>query len=287
MTFTTLIDTTTLSRHLDDPSLVVVDCRFKLDDIEWGAGEYEARHIPGAVYAHLDRDLSGTKTGGNGRHPLPDATRFARTLGDLGIDERVQVVVYDQDSGMYASRLWWMLRWMGHDRAALVDGGLARWLAGNRPTRAGRERRQPRVFQPKPRPGMVVDSSEVAALLDRSDSRLLDGRAPDRFRGENEILDAKAGHIPGAANHFFKWNLKEDNTFQSTEALREQFDQSLGGIPPDRVVSYCGSGVTACHNLLAMEHVGLKGARLYAGSWSEWSSDPVRPTDPPQDKVKS
>ena len=281
MTFTTLIDTRTLSDHLDDPSWAIVDCRFALDDLEWGAREYEARHIPGAVYAHLERDLSGEKTGTNGRHPLPDPSGFARTLGILGIDEHVQVAAYDQDAGMYASRLWWMLRWLGHDSAAVVDGGLARWIAERRSTRAGRETRPARVFTPKPRTGMVANASDVAGLLGRADSRLLDARAPERFRGENETLDRKAGHIPGAASHFFKWNVNDDNTFRSAEDMRARLTQSIGSLPAERVVCYCGSGVTACHNLLAMEHAGLTGARLYPGSWSEWSSDAARPTDPP------
>jgi thiosulfate/3-mercaptopyruvate sulfurtransferase len=280
MPLTTLIDTLTLARHLDDPAFAIVDCRFKLEDVEWGSREYQAGHIPGAVYANLERDLSGRKSGTNGRHPLPDPATFARTLSALGIDDRVQVVAYDQDSGMYASRLWWMLRWMGHDGAAVLDGGLAKWLAEGRPTRAGRERRETHAFQAKVRSEMVANASEVAALLNRKDARLIDGRAPERFRGENETLDKKAGHIPGAANHFFKWNVRDDNTFRPGSEIRARIGQALGGVPPEDAVCYCGSGVTACHNLLAMERAGLTGARLYPGSWSEWSSDPSRPTDP-------
>ena len=281
MAFTTLIDTGTLARHLDQPMVAIVDCRFKLDDLDWGAREYEARHIPGAVYVHLEVDLSGEKTGANGRHPLPDPAALARALGRLGIDDTVQVVAYDQDAGMYGSRLWWMLRWMGHDRAAVVDGGMARWTAEHRDTRAGREIRHARVFTPRLRPEMIADAAEIARLIGRADSRLVDARAPERFRGESETIDKKAGHIPGAVNHFFKWNVNDEDVFRPLDELRARLGEALGGVPPERAICYCGSGVTACHNLLALEHAGLGGARLYPGSWSEWSSDPTRPTDPP------
>jgi thiosulfate/3-mercaptopyruvate sulfurtransferase len=279
MAFQTLIDTATLADRLEDSSVAIVDCRFKLDDPAWGEREYGVRHIRGAVYADLDRDLSGAKTGTNGRHPLPDAAAFARTLSRLGIDSGMQVVAYDQDAGMFASRLWWMLRWLGHDAVAVLDGGFAKWLAENRPTSSGRESRPPRTFTGSPRTAMTADANAVAALAGRPGWRLVDARAPERFRGENETIDKKAGHIPGATNHFFKGNLSEANTFLLPEALRERFRSTLDDTIADRVVCYCGSGVTACHNLLALEHAGLKGAKLYPGSWSEWSSDPARPTE--------
>jgi thiosulfate/3-mercaptopyruvate sulfurtransferase len=281
MAFTTLIDAHTLAEHLDDPSFALIDCRFKLDDVEWGFREYEAGHIPGAVFANLDRDLSGVKTGVNGRHPLPDPSVFAGVLGRLGVDAQVQVIAYDQDTGMYASRLWWMLRWLGHPQAAVLDGGIAKWLAEGRAIRAGREARAARTFQGRPHPEMIAEAGEIARALHRDDLRLVDARAPERFRGENETLDKKAGHIPGAGNHFYLWNLKDDNTFRSPADLRERLAASVDNVPASRIVCYCGSGVTACHNLLAMEQAGLPGARLYPGSWSEWSSDPVRPTEPP------
>jgi len=281
MPFQTLIDTATLAARLDDPALVIVDCRFKLDDPEWGAGEYRARHIPRAVFADLDRDLSGPKTGANGRHPLPDPDAFARTLGACGIDRNVQVVAYDQDAGIYASRFWWMVRWMGHDKVAVLDGGFAKWTTENQPTASGAETPRTRTFSGSPRRDMTADAKAVALLP--AGWRLVDARSPERFRGENETIDRKAGHIPGAINHFFKQNVSGENTFLSADALRRQFRERFGDVPADRVVCYCGSGVTACHNLLAMEHAGLRGAKLYPGSWSEWSSDPSRPTDPPDD----
>jgi thiosulfate/3-mercaptopyruvate sulfurtransferase len=279
MAFTTLIDTETLAPHLTDPAFAILDCRFKIEDVTWGEREYSTRHIPGAMYADLERDLSGEKTGANGRHPLPDAALLAGTFGRYGIDAGVQVVAYDQDAGMYASRLWWMLRWLGHDAVAVLDGGFAKWTADSRMTASGHETRQPRRFTGAPRAAMTAAVDDVAALRNRADWRLVDARAPERYRGETETIDRKAGHIPGATNHFFKWNVNDTGTFRSPEDLRERLLKTLGDIRPHHVVCYCGSGVTACQNLLALEHAGLSGARLYPGSWSEWSSDPSRPTE--------
>jgi thiosulfate/3-mercaptopyruvate sulfurtransferase len=277
--FKTLIDTETLAAHLTDKRFAIVDCRFALADEGWGEREYEARHIPGAVFAHLDRDLAGAVTGRNGRHPLPDPRAAAKTFGRLGIGGSTQVVAYDHDSAMFASRLWWMLRWLGHDAVAVLDGGFAKWLAEKRATKAGREDRKGRTFHAARRAAMTVDVDGVAAVIGRSDVRLVDARAPERYRGESEPIDKAAGHIPGAVNHPFKSNVTKAGTFRSTEALRESFRTTLGGLSPDHIVSYCGSGVTACHNLLALEHAGLHGAKLYPGSWSEWSSDPGRPIE--------
>jgi thiosulfate/3-mercaptopyruvate sulfurtransferase len=279
LAFSTLIDTATLAVHITDPTWLTIDCRFKLDDEGWGSKEYRGAHIPGATYAHLDRDLSGPKTGRNGRHPLPDPSTLARTLGRLGVTRGVQVVAYDQDSGMIASRLWWLLRWMGHDNVALLDGGFAKWLAEARPTMAGEEPGRAKPFTGSPRMDMIADVNAVAGLVGRADSRLLDARAPERYRGEIEPIDRVPGHIPGAVNHHFMKNLDERGTFRSVESLRRDFTQVLGEIPANRVVCYCGSGVTACQNLVALEHVGLRGARLYVGSWSEWASDPSRPIE--------
>jgi thiosulfate/3-mercaptopyruvate sulfurtransferase len=278
MGFTTLIDTDALAAQLDDPSWVVVDCRFDLADTAWGGRVYAERHIRRAVYAHLDRDLSGVKTGRNGRHPLPDPAALAVTLGRFGIDDSTQVVVYDQDTGMFASRLWWELRWLGHDAVAVLDGGFAKWIAEGKPTGDRVESPASRVFRPRPRPAMVADVAEVEALRTRADARLVDARAPERYRGESETIDRVAGHIPGARNHFFKGNLDARGVFLPKEELRTRLEPEFGGVDSQRIVSYCGSGVTACHNLLALEHVGIHGARLYPGSWSEWSSDPARPT---------
>ena len=274
--FTTLISTAALAARLTDPAIVVVDCRFRLDDTTWGGREYERSHIPGAGYAHLDRDLSGTKTGANGRHPLPDPGALARTFGALGITSGVQVVAYDQDAGMYASRLWWLLRWLGHDAAAVLDGGFAKWIAEGRPTSEGIEPRAPREFVAAIRSEMAVSVDQVAARIGEPGWRLVDARAPERYRGETETLDRVAGHIPGAANHFYQQNLDADGTFRAPADLRDGFRDAIGDRPPDHVICYCGSGVTACHNLLALEHAGLYGAKLYPGSWSEWSADTAR-----------
>jgi thiosulfate/3-mercaptopyruvate sulfurtransferase len=279
MAFTTLISTAALALHMDDPAFAIVDCRYQLDDGSWGEREYASAHIPGAVYADLGRDLAGPKSGTNGRHPLPDPHALAQFFGRLGIASGMQVVAYDQNNGMFASRLWWLLRWLGHDAVAVLDGGLGTWMAEGRPTSSGAERREPRAFVGSPRAGMAIDVDAVASRIGSADVRLVDARAPERYRGESEPIDKTPGHIPGAANHFFQWNLDEHGRFQSPEHLRARFKDSLGDTPPRQVVCYCGSGVTACHNLLALEHAGLKGARLYAGSWSEWSSDPSRPVE--------
>lgn len=278
MRYTTLVETSALAANLGDPSLGIVDCRFDLKDTGAGERAYAAGHIPGAVYAHVDRDLSAEKTGTNGRHPLPDVQTFAATLGRLGIDASTQVVVYDQDSGGFASRLWWMLRWLGHDGVALLNGGFAKWTAEGRPTTAGVEARARRVFVPHPQPQMVATSADVALMVGNKDWRLIDARAPERFRGEVEPVDKVAGHIPGAINVPFLENLDASGTFKPPADLAARFHEASGSTPTDHLVVYCGSGVTACQNLLALEHAGLHGARLYPGSWSEWSSDPSRPT---------
>jgi thiosulfate/3-mercaptopyruvate sulfurtransferase len=279
MPFTTLISTAELSAHLDDRDLVIVDCRFALDDVGWGRRAYAEAHIPGAVYADLNDDLAGPRTGANGRHPLPDPEVFRSTLGRLGIAEGAQVVAYDQSNGMYASRLWWMLRWMGHDAVAVLDGGMGKWVADGFAIVSGIEVGEAKAFSGGPREDVVLSVEEVAPLVGRPGWRLLDARAAERYLGDVEPLDRVAGHIPGAVNHFYQSNLSDDGTFRAPDALREAFVEVLGDADVERVVCYCGSGVTACHNLLALEHAGLRGAKLYAGSWSEWSSDPARPVE--------
>jgi thiosulfate/3-mercaptopyruvate sulfurtransferase len=273
--FTTLIDTDHLAARLPDPSILVADCRFDLKDTDAGARAYAAGHIPGAVYVHLDHDLAGQKTGANGRHPLPDPATLAATFSRLGIDREVQVIAYDQSSGMYASRLWWMLRWLGHDAVAVLDGGFAKWTAEGRPTSVAQDSRAARRFQAALRPELLVTAKEVEAHLGDDAWRLLDARAPERYRGDIEPLDRVAGHIPGARNHFFQSNVDDAGTFRPPAELAEHFSTSTGPVAPDHVICYCGSGVTACHNLLALEHAGRPGAKLYAGSWSEWSADPA------------
>lgn len=279
MVYTTLIDTATLAAHLSDPAYVVVDCRYNVQDPGWGAREYQQRHIPGAPFAHIDDDLSGPKTEQNGRHPLPELARLADTLGRLGVTDGVQVVVYDQDAGMYASRLWWLLRWLGHDAVALLDGGFARWSAENRLVRSGVETRPARQFKGTPRTGWIVTADEVSQAIATGQGRLVDARAPERYRGEVEPVDKVAGRIPGAVSYPYQWNIGDAGTFRSPSEIRARVSHVIGDVPLDRVVCYCGSGVTACLNLLAFEHAGLPGAKLYPGSWSEWLSDRARPIE--------
>jgi thiosulfate/3-mercaptopyruvate sulfurtransferase len=278
--FKTLIAPAQLAPKLADEGWVVIDCRFDLADPPKGEQLYLESHIPGARYAHLDRDLSGEKTGANGRHPLPTPEQMRERFGAWGIAPGRQVVVYDADSGMHASRLWWMVRYMGHNAIALLDGGFARWTRERFPVRGGREEWRAATFIGAPREAWRLTADAVQQGLNDPSQVLVDARAAERYRGETEPLDKKAGHIPGARNFFFQHNLRDDKTFKSPDELRAAWTEALGQTPPGNVVMYCGSGVTACHNLLALEHAGLPGARIYPGSWSEWSSDPDRPTEP-------
>ena len=271
----TLIPTAALADLLADSTAVIVDCRFELADTDAGERAYFDAHVPGAVYAHLDLDLSGVKTGLNGRHPLPDPAALVATLGRLGIAPGTQVVAYDQDSGMWASRLWWLLKWMGHDAVAVLDGGFAAWTREGRPTTSAVVPRLAQVFRGSARPELTISAEALPTFVATSGSHLVDARAPERYRGDVEPLDRVAGHIPGAVNHFFQWNLA-DGRFLVPVDLRARFEQSVGSVSGADVVCYCGSGVTACHNLLALEHAGLHGARLYPGSWSEWVADGSR-----------
>jgi thiosulfate/3-mercaptopyruvate sulfurtransferase len=277
MPYSTLVTTDTLAAHLADPRWLVVDCRFDLQDEDLGRTQYLEAHVPGAVYASLAHDLAGIKSGTNGRHPLPSIDEFAATVRRLGISGDTQVVVYDQDAGMFASRLWWMLRFVGHEAVAVLDGGWAAWRAEQRPSRAGDERRPAGDFVPAPRAEWRLTVDDVVQLP--ASILLVDARGPERFEGRTEPLDRVAGHIPGARNHYYKSNLTESGTMLPPETLRQQYETLLAGRSPEQVVMYCGSGVSACHNLLAMEHAGLRGARLYPGSWSEWSADPSRPVE--------
>ena len=282
--YTTIVSTDLLASHLND--WAIVDCRFDLQNVQWGRDQYRLAHVPGSVYADLNEDLSGPRNGSNGRHPLPAVDVLAATLGRLGIDRRTQVIAYDQDAGSYASRLWWLLRYLGHDAVAVLDGGWAKWAREGRPTRSGDETRQSTTFRPSPRAQLSIELADVMAHAGDSQRVLIDARAAERFEGRSETIDRIAGHIPGAVNHFFKQNLGADGTMLSPETLRANFERVLGGQTPADAVMYCRSGVTACQNLLAMEHAGLRGAGLYVGSWSEWSSDPSRPieTGPSQRK---
>ena len=279
---TTLIEPAELARHLDDPAWAIVDCRFDLARPDWGAHAFAASHIPHALYAHLDRDLSGPRSARTGRHPLPPVEALAATFGRWGIDEHVQVIAYDQGSGAFAARLWWLLRWLGHTQVALLNGGLAAWERAGLPLASVSEPRAPRHFTARPDPRLLASSGEVAAAV-RSDALthgqqlLIDARSADRFAGENETIDPVAGHIPGARNHPFAGNLDAQGRFLEAGQLRSSWGNTLRGASPRQLIAMCGSGVTACHNLLALELAGLPGARLYAGSWSEWITDPAHP----------
>jgi thiosulfate/3-mercaptopyruvate sulfurtransferase len=278
MTYTTLIDAAVLRRLLASATPpVLIDARFDLADPAAGERAYREAHLPGAHYLHLDRDLSAAKTGRNGRHPLPQRSLFAARIGALGIGPQTQVVAYDAQGGSYAARVWWLLRWLGHEAVAVLDGGLPAWLeAGGAVTDAGVA--PPATAASYPERASRVSSVDADALLARlGRTPLIDARAPERFRGEVEPLDAEAGHIPGALNRCYRDNLGADGRFKPAEALRAEFTPLLGAAAPSEVVHQCGSGVTACHNLLAMEHAGLAGSLLYPGSWSEWSSDSSRP----------
>jgi thiosulfate/3-mercaptopyruvate sulfurtransferase len=277
--YRTLITTSALASHLDDPEWVLVDCRYDLTNETWGVNQYRAAHLPGAVYASLARDLSGDKEPGTGRHPLPSPNAMAATFGSWGITTTTQVACYDQDSGMYAARLWWMLRYMGHEAVGVLDGGFAKWLHESRPTRGGDEHRRHAVFDGSPHDAMRLTVDDVSRALGSTSMVLVDARAAERYEGRNEPLDRVAGHIPGARNYFFKRNLASDGTMLPPDQLRAQLAEILDGTLPTQATMYCGSGVTACHNLLALEHAGLGGAKLYVGSWSEWSSDPQRPVE--------
>ena len=274
--YTTLISTDDVSTHFDG-TWAIIDCRFDLQHPNWGRDQYLLSHIPGAVYAHLSDDMSAPLTGLNGRHPWPSIQAMTATFSRLGIANDTQAVVYDQDSGMYASRLWWMLRYMGHQAVAVLDGGWARWSREGRSTRSGNETRPATSFAARVRPELIVGIDRVAAAVSDPGTLLVDARAPERFEGVSESLDRVAGHIPGAINRFFKRNVGAEGTFLPPDQLRNELTQTLGAHAPDRTIMYCGSGVTACHNLLALEHAGLPGARLYPGSWSEWCADPERP----------
>ena len=270
MSGSTLVSTGELEAHL--PQWRVFDCRHDLMQHELGAQQYRESHIPGALFAHLDRDLSGRKTGKNGRHPLPDPKDFVMWLGKTGLSPDDPVVCYDGGNGAMAARLWWMLRWAGHGQVAVLDGGFAKWVAEGRPVTRDVPRFPETRYPVKPALVSAVEVDDVGNA-----SVLLDARAPARFRGEQEPIDPVAGHIPGARNRFNAQNLAPEGTLKAPEALKREFLEVLEGRDPAEVVHYCGSGVAACHNLLAMEVAGLPGGKLYAGSWSEWIADPKRP----------
>jgi thiosulfate/3-mercaptopyruvate sulfurtransferase len=278
VSYTTRVDVATLRAHLDDPSWLVVDVRHQLADTGYGERAYAAGHIPGAVFLHCDRDLSGPMTGSNGRHPLPDAEKLAKRLGEIGVGATTQVVVYDDAQGMIAGRLWWLLRWLGHDAVALLDGGLQAWQAAGGALTEVLPTLLAKTFVARPQ-DMLVAADYVLERIETPQMHLVDARSADRFRGENETIDPVGGHIPGAVNRFFKDNLQPDGRFKPAAELRAEWLAVLAGALPDQVVHQCGSGVSACLNMVAMEIAGLSGSRLYAGSWSEWCADPGRPVE--------
>lgn len=279
MRYTTLISAAELLQCLDDPALVILDCRGELTDTHAGAAAFAAGHLPGAQHADPDRHLSDkspAKDGGfRGRHPLPSPQDFIETLQQWGVHPHTQVIAYDAHGGMFASRLWWMLRWIGHEAVALLDGGLPAWQAAGGAITTTVAHRPPGSIALQASLMRTVSSDDLLANLDTKKSIVLDARANDRFRGENETIDPVAGHIPGAKNRWFKDNLQADGCFKSAEALRADFNALIDD--PVSTIAQCGSGISACHNLLAMAIAGLPGAALYPGSWSEWSSDPARP----------
>jgi thiosulfate/3-mercaptopyruvate sulfurtransferase len=276
MAYRTLIDTATLANNIGDPEWRIFDLRHDLMNPELGREQYAEGHISGASFVPLDVDLSGEKTGTNGRHPLPDANDFMATLGEWGVRPGQQIVVYDGSNGTFAGRLWWMLRWMGHYSVAVLDGGITKWEKEGRPLTAEVPHYSPTTYKGAPRT-MHVEVGFVAANLDKSEVTVIDARAAGRYAGIGETIDPVGGHIPGALNRPFTENLNKDGTYKAPEALAREFAALLGNRSPKQIVHQCGSGVSACHNILAMEIAGLAGSRLYPGSWSEWCQDPKRP----------
>lgn len=279
MTNSTIVSIDNLVANLQDPDWMVVDARFALADPALGRRNYLQGHIPGAIYAHLDHDLSSQVIPGiTGRHPLPAIDSAAQVFSRWGIPEKGQVVVYDDLGGALAAvRVWWMLRWLGYENVAVLDGGWQHWLKHHLPVQPGEVTRPARPFLPAPRPWMQMDADQVDQIRLDPAWRLLDARGADRFRGENETIDPVAGHIPGAISAPYMENLNQDGTFRPVQELHARYQKLIGETPPEQVVVYCGSGVTSIHNILAMLHAGLGEARLYPGSWSEWIADPNRP----------
>lgn len=271
---TTLVTATELAAN---PHWRVFDCRHDLAQPALGAQRYAEGHIPGALHAHLDEDLSGPRTGTNGRHPLPERDAFIAWLGRVGLRPDDQVVAYDNAGTAYAARLWWLLRWVGHRAVAVLDGGIEAWIAEGQPLETETRRPAATRYQAAGGTQPSVDADFVLRRIGRPDTVVVDARGAGRFAGQGETIDPVAGHIPGARNRPYTENLDAQGRFKSADALRAEFGALLGGAPADAVVSQCGSGVTACHNLLALQIAGLEGARLYPGSWSEWCSDPARP----------
>lgn len=276
-TFATLIGVDDLAEHLNDANWRIFDCTFDLTRPEAGERVYESGHLPNALYAHLERDLSGPISGKGCRHPLPDIERFAQWLGSMGVGNETQVIAYDNAGGATAVRLWWLLRWLGHENVALLDGGSPYWREAGYAMTTDVPPVTAAHFVAQRREGEVLDAEAVKSQSSQDGALLVDARSPERYRGESEPFDPVAGRIPGARSRFFQDNLRADGTFKPAPLLLDEFTAILGKRAANEVVHYCGSGVTACHNLFAMERAGLAGSRIYAGSWSDWCSDPSRP----------
>lgn len=277
MPYETVVSRDVVADHLDDPNWLLFDCRFDLADPDAGRRAYQVGHVPGAVYVHLDEELAGPVGPETGRHPLPDPGAFADRLRRWGVTPERQLVAYDDGPGHMAVRFWWLCRHFGFRDVAVMSGGFAAWRAEGRPITGEEAQRAPGELAPSLRDDDHVDADTLQRELEKSALLLLDARAAERFRGESEPIDAKAGHVPGALNRPFTENLDEAGEFKPPEQLRREFERLLGGREAEQVAHMCGSGVTACHNLLAMEHAGLVGSKLYPGSWSEWITDPDRP----------
>ena len=272
-----LISSKQLASRIGNSDLRIVDCRFDLKDTSAGRTSYLHEHLPGAVYADLDRDLAAPVGPGNGRHPLPDPAALAETFGCLGIDSKTHVVAYDECSGAIAARAWWLLRWLGHSSVSLLDGGITRWRALGLPVEGGEVEVRQHLFEPDPHPEMILETEEiVAAGSECSQLRLLDARDAARFRGEIEPIDKVAGHIPGALNLPFSASLNNDGTWKARKDLAHMFERVLGSDTDSPWNVMCGSGVTACHLAIAGLLAGLPIPRLYVGSWSEWTANPSR-----------
>ncbi|WP_455200173.1 sulfurtransferase [Kaarinaea lacus] len=280
MAYRTLISADALQQNLNNMQWRIVDCRFNLKDPDEGMALYQMDHIPHAVYAHLDHDLSSPVTPTSGRHPLPDVNHFREKLGNWGITKDTQVIVYDDAAGSYAARLWWMLRWLGHDSVAVLDGGFGSWKQQGLPVTSAIPRFNPATYTGEPNMEMLIDSDVLQQKLAQSQLLLIDVRDPVRYQGIEEPIDNVAGHIPGSINLPWKNNIAENNSLYLSKAqLHDAYAKVLQNVPVDNTIFMCGSGVTACHSLLALEHIGISGAKLYPGSWSAWITDPARPVE--------
>ena len=277
MSYTTLVSASVLATNLDYPNWRIFDCRFSLTDVTAGHRAYRQGHIPGAVYADLNQDLSAPVKSYTGRHPLPDFKLLVKKLGDWGVNNRSQIVVYDDANGAFAGRMWWLLRCMGHTDVALLDGGIRAWQAQGYAVTTTLPQVAASQFRAYLDPKQWLSAAEVEDGLASRNIKLIDARTPERYAGQQEPIDPVAGHVPKALNRPFQHNLDKNGLFRPAEQLRRQFNELITAWPAEQVVHMCGSGVTACHNLLAMEHAGLTGSKLYAGSWSEWITDKNRP----------